>query len=38
MRIGVDYGHKNHLGWFERVEVGIYGLSDAGRQQMNEDG
>lgn len=28
----------NHLGWFERVEVGIYGLSDAGRQQMNEDG
>jgi hypothetical protein len=28
----------NHLGWFERVEVGIYGLSDAGRQQMNGGG
>lgn len=28
----------NHLGWFERVEVGVYGLSDAGRGKMDEDG
>ena len=26
----------NHYGWFERVEVGVYGLTDAGRAALGE--
>jgi hypothetical protein len=27
---------SNHYGWFERIEKGIYGLSDAGRQALEQ--